>query len=428
MELSAVLLVVVLIVLMLLGIPITWSIASACIMAILFDPGLSLSTLPQRVFVGCDNFAMLALPAFFLAGDIMAKGGLSKRLVLFADSFVGWISGGISLVSIVACTFFSAISGSSVATTAAIGSLMYPEMVKRGYPEDYSAAVQAIGGTLGIVIPPSTVFVIYGNITGVSVAKLLMAGILPGFITGIMLCVYAYVKAKRSNFPKETGFSFKRFLYSFKDAIWALIMPIIILGGIYIGVFTPTESAVVAVFYGFFVCMAIYREISARNVFDIAKTTSVVVANLMFLVVTAQLFGYLITYYRIPIYITNFFVTMASDKNVFMALILILLVLCGMFLEVGATTLILGPILAPIAIAYGINPVHFGMVFVFLLALGQATPPFGTTMFVACGISNQPVSKVAKCLIPFVVVEIICAILFAYLPMLSTYLPYLSSG
>jgi C4-dicarboxylate transporter DctM subunit len=427
-ELSAVLLIVVLIVLMLLGFPITWSLASACILAIVFDPRLSLSTLPQRIFVGCDNFSMLALPAFFLAGDIMARGGLSKRLVVFADSFVGWVSGGISLVSIVACTFFAAISGSSVATTAAIGGLMYPEMVKRGYPKDYSAAVQAIGGTLGIVIPPSTVFVIYGNITGVSVAKLLMAGVLPGVVTGVMLCVYAYFKAKRSNFPKESGFSFKRFLYSFKDAVWALIMPLIILGGIYMGVFTPTESAVVAVFYGFLVCMAIYGEISGKHVWEIVKVTSVVVANLMFLVVTAQLFGYLITYYRIPVYVTNFFMAMASDKYVFMALIVILLIFCGMFLEVGATNLILGPILAPIAVAFGVDPVHFGMVFVFLLAVGQATPPFGTTMFVACGISDQPVSNVAKRLIPFVLVEIACAVLFAYVPWLSTYLPSLVSG
>ena len=207
MSSSAIALIVVLIVLMFIGLPITWALGGACIVAIFLDPTLSVSMITQKIFTGCDNFSMLALPAFFLAGDIMSKGGLSKRLVAFADSFVGWISGGISLVSIVACTFFASISGSSVATTAAIGGLMYPEMVKRGYPKDYSAAVQAIGGTLGIVIPPSTVFVIYGNITGVSVAKLLMAGVLPGIICGVLLCIYAYYKAKKCNFPKEAGFS-----------------------------------------------------------------------------------------------------------------------------------------------------------------------------------------------------------------------------
>lgn len=427
MSTSAIALIVILIVLMLIGLPITWALGGACIAAILLDPTLSLAMITQKIFTGCDNFSMLALPAFFLAGDIMSKGGLSKRLVAFADSFVGWISGGISLVSIVACTFFAAISGSSVATTAAIGGLMYPEMVKRGYPKDYSAAVQAIGGTLGIVIPPSTVFVIYGNITGVSVAKLLMAGVFPGILCGVLLCIYAYYKAKKCDFPKEAGFSFKRFLLSFKDAIWALIMPIVILGGIYAGIFTPTESAVVAVFYGFLVCMAIYREISGKDVWEIIKGTAVSTANLMFLVVTAQMFGYLITYYKIPVAVTEAFMTVASNKYVFLLLIILLLLICGMFLEVGATNLILGPILAPIAVAFGVDPVHFGMLFVFLLALGQATPPFGTTMFVACGFSNQPVSKVAKQLLPFIAVEVVCAFIFAFVPALSTFLPNLVS-
>lgn len=427
MSTSAIALIVILIVLMLIGLPITWALGGACIAAILLDPTLSLAMITQKIFTGCDNFSMLALPAFFLAGDIMSKGGLSKRLVAFADSFVGWISGGISLVSIVACTFFAAISGSSVATTAAIGGLMYPEMVKRGYPKDYSAAVQAIGGTLGIVIPPSTVFVIYGNITGVSVAKLLMAGVLPGILCGVLLCIYAYYKAKKCDFPKEAGFSFKRFLLSFKDAIWALIMPIVILGGIYAGIFTPTESAVVAVFYGFLVCMAIYREISGKDVWEIIKGTAVSTANLMFLVVTAQMFGYLITYYKIPVAVTEAFMTVASNKYVFLLLIILILLICGMFLEVGATNLILGPILAPIAVAFGVDPVHFGMLFVFLLALGQATPPFGTTMFVACGFSNQPVSKVAKQLLPFIAVEVVCAFIFAFVPALSTFLPNLVS-
>ncbi|MCC8190737.1 MAG: TRAP transporter large permease [Planctomycetes bacterium] len=427
MPLSATLMIVVLLVTMFLGVPITWCLGLACSVAIYLDPYLSFSLMAQKVFVGCDTFAMLALPAFFLAGDVMAKGGLSRRLVAFADALVGWVSGGISLVSIVACTFFAAISGSSVATTAAIGGLMYPEMTKRGYPGDYAAAVQAIGGTLGIVIPPSTVFVIYGNITGVSVAKLLIAGIIPGIITGSALCLYAFVKAKRCNFPVGDGFTFVNFLRTFKSAIWALIMPVIILGGIYAGVFTPTESAVVAVFYGFLVCLAIYQEIHGREIWHIVKETAVSTASLMFLVVTAQLFGHLITHYRIPVFVTEAFMAVASSTAVFWALILVLLLFCGMFLEVGATNLILGPILAPIAMSFGIDPVHFGLVFVFLLALGQATPPFGTTMFVACGLSNQPVSRVARHLLPFVSVEVLCAVAFAYIPWFALVLPNLLS-
>lgn len=420
MDIAATLMLLSLVVMMAIGMPITWALGGAIIVALGVDPNLSLSLITQKMFAGCNNFSMLALPAFFLAGDIMAKGGLSKRLVAFADTLVGWISGGISLVSLVACTFFAAISGSSVATTAAIGGLMYPEMVKRGYPKSYSAAVQAIGGTLGIVIPPSTVFVIYGNITNTSVAKLLMAGILQGIICGIALCLWAYIKARKENFPRESGFSFIRFLKSFKSAVWALLMPIVILGGIYSGIFTPTESAVVAVFYGFFVCFCIYRELTGKNYWTIIQDSSVTTANIMFLVVTAQIFGYLLTYYRVPVFVTEAFMAVASNAAVFMALIVILLLICGMFLEVGATNLILGPILAPIALQFGVDPVHFGLVFVFLLALGQATPPFGTTLFVSCGISKQPVSAVSRQVLPFVMVEIACAVLFAYVPWIST--------
>ncbi len=425
MDLAAICMIIVLVVMMVIGMPITWALGGAAITALLIDPNLSLSLITQKMFSGCDNFSMLALPAFFLAGDLMAKGGLSRRLVRFADNLVGWISGGISLVSIVACTFFAAISGSSVATTAAIGGIMYPEMVKRGYPKDYSAALQAIGGTLGIVIPPSTVFVIYGNVTGTSVADLLMAGVIPGAICGIALCVWAYIKAKKENFPKESGFSFINFLYAFRSAVWALLMPIVILGGIYSGIFTPTESAVVAVFYGVLVCMGIYRELTGKDSWTIIKQSSVTTANIMFLVVTAQMFGYLLTYYRIPVYVTQAFMSVASNAAVFMMLIVLLLTICGMFIEVGATNLILGPILAPIAIQFGVDPVHFGLVFVFLLAMGQATPPFGTTLFVACGLSGESVAKVAKCVLPFVVVELLCAILFSYVPALSTALPSL---
>ena len=216
MQTAAIALIVVLLVGMACGLEITWALGLSCIAAVLLDPKLTFVVIAQRIFANSNSFSMLAIPAFMLAGDVMSKGGLSKRLVAFADSLVGWISGGISLVSIVACTFFAAISGSSVATTAAIGGLMYPEMVKRGYPESYAAAVQAIGGTLGIVIPPSIVLVIYGNITGTDVGALLMAGILPGVVCSVFLCLYAYYKAKKCGFPKSDQFSFKRFLVSFK--------------------------------------------------------------------------------------------------------------------------------------------------------------------------------------------------------------------
>jgi C4-dicarboxylate transporter DctM subunit len=425
MALPAIVMLILVVVLAALGLPIAWALGGASVTAVLLDSNLSIGACIQKIFTGCDNFAMLAVPAFFLAGDIMGKGGLSKRLVALADSLIGWLSGGISLVALMACTFFAAISGSSVATTAAIGGIMYPEMVKRGYPEDYSAAVQAIGGTLGIVIPPSVVFVIYGNITSTSVSKLLMSGVIPGIITGFALCVYAYFNARIKKYPRNEGFNLLRFLGALRDSIWALLMPVIILGGIYAGVFTPTESAVVAVFYGVIICLLLFREINLKSIWNILKATAANTSSLMFLVMSALLFGYLITFYNIPTHVTQVFVSIAQNKIMFMSMILVLLTICGMFLEVSVTNLILGPLLAPIALSYGVDPIHFGMVFVFMLAIGQATPPFGATMFVACGLSNRAVAGVAKKLIPFVIVEMLCAVLFAFVPALSTFLPNL---
>lgn len=425
MSIAAVMLFVVLIIALLLGFPIIWSLALASIVSIGLNPALDFVVVPQRLFAGADSFSLLAVPAFMLAGDIMTKGGLSKRLTDFAEALVGWISGGISLVAIVACTFFAAISGSSVATTAAIGGLMHKEMVKRNYPPDYSAAVQAIGGTLGIVIPPSIVFVIYGNVTGVSIAKLLMSGIIPGIIACVALCAYAYYKARKENFPKGEAFSWRRLGTALKSAIWALLMPVIILGGIYASVFTPTESAVVSVFYGTLVCFLVYREITWKDFWDILKATAKSTANLMLLVATAQVFAYLVTYYNIPSAIAGWFMSFVNSRIMFLLIVNILLLIAGMFLDNGSIILILGPILAPMAVAFGVDPVHFGLIVVFILAIGQCTPPFGTCMFVACGIANRPVSGVAKYLMPFVAVEIVCGLLYTYVPQLSLWLPNL---
>lgn len=413
------------IIFMLLGVPIVWAIGGACVLACMLDDSLSLVVLAQKIFVNSNQFSLLAIPAFFLAGDIMAKGGLSKRLVQFADALVGWIYGGISIVSLVACAFFAAISGSSVATTAAIGGLMYPEMVKRGYPAEYSAAVMAVGGTLGIVIPPSIVFVIYGSITGTSISELLMSGVIPGIIACIAMSVYAWFKAKKDHYPKGESFSIRNLASSFTSAIWALLMPMIILGGIYAGIFTPTESAAVAVLYGFLVCIGLYREVTLKSVWSICKVTVVSVSNTMMLVATAQILGYMLTYYNIPVIVTEICTSVINSKVTFLLMVVALLIVCGMFMEIGAINTILAPILTPIALMYGVDPVHFGCMFVFLLAMGQATPPFGTTMFVAAGLGNMPITKMIRSLLPYILIEIACALLFAFVPQLSLAIPAL---
>lgn len=425
MNLAAVMLIVVLALCLIGGVPIVWSLAIASIVSIALNDTLSFVVVAQRLFAGVDSFSLLAVPAFMLAGDIMCKGGLSKRLINFADALVGWISGGISLVAIVSCTFFAAISGSSVATTAAIGGLMYPEMVERKYPPDYAAAIQAIGGTLGIVIPPSVVFVIYGNITGVSISSLLMAGIIPGLIACVALCVYAYFKAKRMNIPKDGKFNLALLGKTFLKAFWALLMPVIILGGIYASVFTPTEAAVVAVLYGIVVCLFIYREIKLRDLWVISKGAAKSASNIMLLVATAQVFAYLITYYNIPSIVAKWVMSFCTTQFLFLLLVNVLLLVAGMFLDNGSIILILGPILAPLALQFGVDPVHFGLVVVFILAYGQCTPPFGTCIFVSCGIANRSVSAVSKYLLPLVGVEIACGLLYTYVPVLSTFLPNL---
>ena len=414
-----------LIVFMLIKVPIAWSLILASLVALLIDGDYPLAVAVQRMFTGADTFSLLAIPFFMLAGEIMARGGLSKRLCTFANSLVGSFHGGLSLVSIVACTFFAAISGSSIATTAAIGGLMVPEMTSRGYPKDFASAVQAIGGTLGIVIPPSVVFIMYGTATNTSITDLLMSGVIPGFLTGAALCGVAYVVSKKNKYPRDSDFSMSEVWRSFKDAVPSLLMPVIILGGIYAGVFTPTESAAIAVVYGFIICIFVYREITFRDVITILTNTAKTTASLMLLVVAAQLFGWLVTIFNVPAIATDFVMSAASSPTTFLGFTVILLLFTGMFMEDGATVLILGPIMAPMAAAFGVDPIHFGFVMVFTLAIGQATPPFGTTLFVACGLTKESIVRVGKRLIPFLGVEAACAFLFAFVPALSIWLPYL---
>ncbi len=423
MSMSIVLLLVIMIGGILLGFPIVWAMMSGCIACLMLEPSLALTIVPQKVFLGLNNFAFLAIPCFLLCGDIMARGGLSKRLCDFCNALVGWMRGGLSMVAIVACAVFAAISGSAVATTAAIGGIMHPEMLKNGYSSPYAAALPAVAGTLGIIIPPSIVFVIYGNITGTSISKLLMAGIIPGVLCAAALCVWAYVVAKKRNYQVDQSFSWGTLGSSFLRSIFALLMPVIILGGIYLGVCTPTESSAIACMYGAVVCFFVYGELTAKSFLKVLENTAVSVSTLMLLVVTAQVVGFLFTYHNIPTIIAGFFLEHVATKTGFIFITMVIMLLCGMFLDTSANNLILGPIFAPIAVLYGMDPVHFGLIFVFLLAVGQATPPFGTCLFVSCTINNDTFSDVVKESMPFILVEMACILLFAFVPALSTWLP-----
>ena len=424
MTTAAIVLIISVIIFAIFGVPLVWSLALACICSI--TAGQTLNTLPlltQRVFAGGLQYSMLAIFFFVMAGAIMQYGGLSRRLVSFANSLVGHISGGASLVCVMACAFFAAISGSEVATTAAIGGIMYPELKQLGYPEDYAAALPAAAGVLGVIIPPSVLFIIYGNITNVSPGKLLMAGIVPGFLGALFMCVICYVLARIRKYPKNQGFVLKNVFVSFKEAFWALMMPVIILGGIYTGIFTPTESGVVAAGYGLLCAVLIYREMSMELFIRIIKESCRTTGNVMILCMAAGALSYLLTIYQIPATLSSFLIANVSNRYTFMAGVVILLLFLGMFMDVGASILILGPLLAPVAAAFGIDPVQFGLIFVFSMAIGQATPPFGTDLFVVCGFSGRQVMAVGKHSLVFCTALIAVILLCMFIPQIATALP-----
>lgn len=425
MSTPAVLLVVVLLVAMVIGLPVAWSLGLAGLAAVLTDGTLPMMVIAQRPFAAIDSFPMLAIPGFIVAGEIMSAGGISKRLVNFCQAMLGRIPGSLSVVSVVACAFFAALSGSAIATTAAIGGIIYPEMVKRGYPKDYSAAVQAIGGTLGPVIPPSLLFIFYAQVTNLSVAKLLMSGVIPGILSAAGLCLVAIIIAKKNNYPVEGRTSGQEKISAFKDAIWALLFPIIILGGIYSGIFTPTEAALVAVVYGLLVSLFIYRELKVKDILKIFKNAAVSTANTLVLVSLAQMFAWMVAYYNIPTLVTNAMTSVIDNKVAFLLICNVVLIIAGMFMDAIPIIVIMAPILHPMALAYNINPIQFALVVTFILCLGIATPPFGPTLYVACGFSQEPLMRVAKKMMPFVAMQIALGLLFSFVPALSTWLPSL---
>jgi C4-dicarboxylate transporter DctM subunit len=424
MSLGAVILIVSLVILAGLGLPFPWSLCLSSFLSLIASGTLSnLPILVQRIFDNGLPYALLAIFFFVFSGAIMQYGGLSRRLIEFGNSIVGHISGGTSLVCMLACTFFAAISGSSIATTAAIGGILYPELRRLGYPASYAAALPASGGVLGVIIPPSINFILYGNITGVSVGKLLMSGLFPGLLGSLFLCGLCYFFAKRNNYPKSSGFKLKEVWRTFRRAIFALIMPVVIMGGIYSGVFTPTESAAVACGYGIIVVFLVYREMDYKTFRRVIKESCRTSANVMIILMSAGVFSYLLTVYQVPKTLSAFLIANVGNAGAYIAGVIVLLIFLGMFMDVAAIILILGPILAPVAVAFGIDPVLFGLIFIFMTAIGLATPPFGGCLFVICSISKESVIEVGIKAVPFCAALVLVVILCAIWPPLATWLP-----
>lgn len=410
---------------LLLGVPFVWSLAISCISTLVFMGDFPLMQIAQRMYTGGEKYTLLAIFFFMLAGSIMQYGGISARLISFSKACVGHISGGLSIVVLLTCMLFAALSGSSIATTAAIGAMLYPELVKEKYPEGYSAALPVVGGTLGIVIPPSIVFVVYGTTTGTSVSKLLMSGVIPGVMAGLFMCVYAFFYAKKNKIQKSNEFSWKNLFHATKDAFFAILMPVIILGGIYSGIFTPTESAAIAVVYGLIVAVFIHKELSMKKFLQIVIESAKGTANILLLIMAATVFGYVLTVYNVPTMFTNAMAVFITSKFTFLLFLNILLILLGMLMDSGAIILIVAPLIYPIAMKYGVDPVHLGCIIVFNLAVGQATPPFGNCLFAGVSATKKDIVTLSRNAFPFVIILFATVFLISFVPAFATLLPSL---
>ncbi|ATV44310.1 hypothetical protein CTV95_12990 [Pectobacterium brasiliense] len=411
-------------VLLAVGVPVAYAVGlSAIVGAFWID--LPLEAVMIQVTNGVNKFSLLAIPFFILAGAIMAEGGIARRLVSFAYIFVGFIRGGLSLVNIVASTFFGAISGSSVADTASIGSVMIPEMEKKGYPRDFSAAVTASGSVQAILTPPSHNSVIYSLATGgtVSIASLFIAGILPGLLLSLTLMVMCVGFAHRRGYPKGERVPFRQALKIFVDTLWGLMTVVIIMGGILSGIFTATESAAIACLWSFFVTMFIYKDYKWSELPKLMYRTVKTVTIVMILIGFAAAFGAIMTYMQLPSRITEFFTSISDNKYVILMWINIMLLLIGTLMDMAPLILILTPVLLPVALSLGIDPVHFGMIMLVNLGIGLITPPVGSVLFVASAVSKQKIEQVVKAMLPFYCGLFFVLMLVTYIPAISLWLP-----
>ncbi|UYA58630.1 TRAP-type C4-dicarboxylate transport system, large permease component [Pectobacterium sp. F1-1] len=421
---DAFILVATLAVLLAVGVPVAYAVGlSAIVGAFWID--LPLEAVMIQVTNGVNKFSLLAIPFFILAGAIMAEGGIARRLVSFAYIFVGFIRGGLSLVNIVASTFFGAISGSSVADTASIGSVMIPEMEKKGYPRDFSAAVTASGSVQAILTPPSHNSVIYSLATGgtVSIASLFIAGILPGLLLSLTMMVMCVGFAHRRGYPKGERVPFRQALKIFVDTLWGLMTVVIIMGGILSGIFTATESAAIACLWSFFVTMFIYKDYKWSELPKLMYRTVKTVTIVMILIGFAAAFGAIMTYMQLPARITEFFTSISDNKYVILMWINIMLLLIGTLMDMAPLILILTPVLLPVALSLGIDPVHFGMIMLVNLGIGLITPPVGSVLFVASAVSKQKIEQVVKAMLPFYCGLFFVLMLVTYIPEISLWLP-----
>lgn len=408
-------------ILLLLSVPIGYAIGISSLAGIYFFSDIPLEIIAQKVITGIDSFPLLAIPFFMLAGNLMSSGGIAKRLVNFFDSLIGHVTGGLGIVTVVVCMFFAAISGSAVATVSAVGAFMIPEMVEHGYDKKFSAALTAAAGTIGVVIPPSIPFVIYGVVSGTSITDLFTAGFVPGVMMGLALIAVCYLVSKKNGYRgKGSRSSLKEIGKAFKDAIWAILSPVIILGGIYSGFFTPTEAAVVSVVYSFIIGTFVYKELNFKGAYKAFKDAVVVNGSTTFMVGFSTVFAAFLTIAQIPNMIAEGITGLTSNKFLILLIINLLLLVIEMFVDNIPATIILTPILLPICTSFGMSPVTFGIMLTMNLAIGFCSPPYGINLFVASSISKVSIEDLTKNIIKPLIGLLIVLLLITYIPYFTT--------
>lgn len=417
------------VVLMILSVPIAFALGISSVLTLLVTKKIPLNYFAQGMFTTVDSYALMAIPLFVFAGLIMEYGGLSRRLINFARSLVGHQTGGLAGVSILACTIFAALSGSGPATVAAIGGIMIPAMVKEKYDLGFSSAVTASAGTLGIIIPPSIPLIIYGIVTNNSIGDLFIAGVVPGLLIAALLWALSYFISKRRGFTgSDEKASRQERIKAFNEARWALLMPVVVLGGIYGGIFTPTEAAGVAVAYSAVMGIFIYREIKLPDMVELFKRTTLISGIILIIIATASTYGRILTIERIPVIIADFLVSLPVPGWVILSLIVLLLIFVGMFMETIAGIILLAPVLLPVVIQLGVHPIHFGIIMILAAEIGFLTPPVGDNLNVASAISGLSLEQVARATLPFTISLITLLFVFTFSAPLIMFLPDLIGG
>jgi len=414
---------VLLFVFMLIGMPVAVALGLSSLLTILLFGQDSLASLALKLYETSEHFTLLAIPFFILGGAFMTTGGVARRMIRFAIACVGHLRGGLAIASVLACMLFAAVSGSSPATVVAVGSIVIAGMVRAGYPQAFAAGVVCNAGTLGILIPPSIVMVVYGAATETSVGKLFMAGVVPGILLSLLLAIAIYVLAKKMDLPRQPRASLREVLESARDSIWGLLLIVIILGGIYGGLFTPTEAAAVAAVYAFLIAVFVYRDLRWPQVPGVLVDASKVTVMLMFIIANALLFAHVLTTERIPQAIAEQILAWGMPPWAFLIVVNILLLVAGAFMEPTGIILILAPILFPIATQLGIDPVHLGIIMVVNLEIGMVTPPVGLNLFVTAGITKMPIGAVIRAATPWLLVLLGFLALVTYVPQISLALP-----